>query len=143
MIEYRQAKQTDQNEIESLLNFYELPASDCAPHLDNFIVALESGELVGVGGYESCGDFGLLRSFAVSADHKGNGVAESIFNIVYEHAAKQGKTTLYLLTTTAVGYFKKMGFVECPRSECPDPIKSTKQFTELCPGSATTMFRAL
>jgi len=143
MIEYKQAKQSDLADIEALLKYYDLPASDCSEHLANFVVALADGKLVGVGGFESCGDYGLVRSFAVAPEFKGNGIAETLFKKVYDQALTQGKTSLYLLTTTASGYFEKLGFSECSRSNFPEPVQLTKQFSELCPGSAVTMTLAL
>jgi len=143
MIEYKQAETANLAEIETLLKYYDLPASDCFLHLENFVVAFAEGKLVGVGGFESCGNYGLVRSFAVSPEFKGNGIAESIFKIVYDLALEQGKESLYLLTTTAADYFKKLGFSECVRSNCPEPIKHTKQFLELCPSSAITMLLEL
>ncbi|WP_321530689.1 arsenic resistance N-acetyltransferase ArsN2 [uncultured Desulfuromonas sp.] len=143
MIEYKHAVTSDLAEIETLLTYYDLPASDCFLHLENFVVAFADGMLVGVGGFESCGNYGLVRSFAVSPEFKGHGIAKSLFQMVYDLALEQGKESLYLLTTTASDYFKKLGFSECVRSNCPEPITCTKQFSELCPGSAITMLLAL
>jgi len=126
-------------EIEILLKRYDLPASDCIFHLENFVVAIHDGKLVGVGGFESCSGYGLLRSFAVSPKFKGQGIAEHIFETVYSNALRQEKTSLYLLTTTAASYFEKFGFSKCDRSSCPESIKRTKQFSEFCPESAITM----
>ncbi|WP_428033650.1 arsenic resistance N-acetyltransferase ArsN2 [Amphritea sp.] len=143
MIEYKQAEKSDLAEIGTLLRYYDLPASDCFLHIENFVVAFAEGTLVGVGGFESCGNYALVRSFAVSPAFKGKGIARSIFQMVYGQALAQGKEALYLLTTTASDYFKKLGFSECVRSNCPEPIRSTRQFSELCPGSAITMWLAL
>lgn len=143
MIEYRQAAKSDLADIKALLVNHDLPASDLSRHLENFVVACDDGRLVGVGGFESCDDFGLVRSFAVSPSFEGKGIAGKIFDIVRENALNQGKSALYLFTTTATGYFEQLGFSACNRVSCPEPIKRTKQFSELCPGSATLMSLAL
>lgn len=142
-MEYLKAQKSDLSEIESLLEYYDLPASDCSAHLENFILAKEDGKLVGVGGFENCGNYGLIRSFAVLPEYKGNGIAGRVFKIICEDASQLGMSALYLLTTTASGYFKNLGFSECNRMDCPESIRHTRQFSELCPSSAVTMFRAL
>ncbi len=143
MIEYKKANQTHLAQITLLLERKDLPASDCLPHLENFVVALDGAKVVGVGGFESCENLGLLRSFAVLPENRGLGIAEAIFKILCSEALEQGKSTLYLLTTTAANYFEKLGFEACERTDCPAEIKRTKQFAELCPDSATTMVRSI
>lgn len=143
MIAYKKADRSDLGAIESLLKQYDLPASDCLPHLEHFVVAFSEGTFVGVGGLERCGEYGLIRSFAVSPDYTGRGIAERLFERVHQHALAQGMVSLYLLTTTADRYFKKRGFSECPRSSCPEPVQRSKQFAELCPDSAVAMCRVL
>ncbi len=138
-LKYRQATISDLDEIQTLLNSYELPASDCAEHLANFWVADSDNEIVAVGAFENWGDFGLLRSFAVRPTHSGLGIAEEIFGRVKRSALAADIKKFYLLTTTADKYFEKLGFVACNRTEVPDSIQATKQFSDLCPASATVM----
>lgn len=138
-MKYRQASLADLREIEKLLEVSNLPPSDCAPHIDNFIVAELDGTIIGAGGFERCGELALLRSFAVRADHKNNRIAEKIFQLVKDRATDSGIQQFYLLTTTASHYFKRLGFSVCSRRDLPVQIKQTKQFEELCPSGATAM----
>jgi amino-acid N-acetyltransferase len=46
---------------------------------------------------------------------------------------------LYLLTTTAERYFPSFGFVKTTRESVPDEIKTSVEFREACPASATVM----
>jgi len=138
-VKYRQASLADLKEIEKLLEGSNLPASDCAPHIDNFIVAERDSTIIGVGGFERCGELALLRSFVVLADHKSNGIAEKIFQLVKDRATDSGIQQFYLLTTTASHYFMRFGFSACSRHDVPAGIKQTKQFKELCPSTATVM----
>lgn len=39
--------------------------------------------------------------------------------------------------TTAVDYFRRMGFVEQSRASAPDAIRSAAEMASNCPGSAT------
>ena len=139
IVKYRKALPTDLESIKKLLELYELPASDSKVHIGNFIVAFNEQGVVGVGGYESCGNIGLLRSVAVAQTELGKGIANKIFSLLRENAIETGIETLYLLTSTASMYFEKLGFVVCNRDNVPTPIRLTKQFRELCPSSATVM----
>ena len=142
-MEYEQAKSSNEESIKNLLESHGLPASDINDHLGNFIVAKESSEIVGVGGFEICNDYALLRSFAVNSSHKGLGIAEQIFNLVEEQAIKSGIKAFYLLTDTASQYFERLAFYECSRDIAPESIRNTKQFSGLCPDTATMMCKVL
>jgi len=138
-LKYRQAKSSDLVKICELLEIYDLPASDCKEHVSNFIVAEYNNKIIGVGGYEDCGDLGLLRSFAVRDSDKGHGIAERIFGLVKAKATVSGINQFYLLTETANKYFERLGFSPCNRDDAPSSITATKQFSELCPSTAEVM----
>ena len=46
---------------------------------------------------------------------------------------------LFLLTTTAAGYFEARGYVRVERQALPGPIRRSEEFTQLCPASAVAM----
>lgn len=138
-MKYRQAHASDLDEIQELLESYDLPATDCHENISNFFVAESGNTIICVGGFESCGSLALLRSFAVKQTHKSQGIAEEIFNLVKTKAINSGIKQFYLLTTTANKYFERLGFSACNRDEAPKSIKATKQFNELCPAAATVM----
>ena len=140
---FRPATDSDRSGIAQLLRAYDLPASDISAHLHNFIVVEDEASLIAVGGYEDCEQFGLIRSFAVKAEYKGQRIAERIFDQLTEAAVDSGKQQFYLLTTSAADYFLRLGFAICEREAVPECIKATKQFSELCPGCATVMVRDL
>lgn len=140
---YRPALTSDLDEIKNLLIHYNLPTIDCVEHIQNFVVAQNDDGLLAIGAFEHCGDAGLVRSIAVKETHKGHGIGEQIFQRIKSNALKSGITTLYLLTTDASGYFEQLGFSHCVRDEIPKLVKSTKQFTELCPATAHTMIFTL
>jgi len=107
-MEYEQAIHSDLYAIKDLLESYGLPAGDFKDHLINFIVAKESNEIIGVGGYETSKEYALLRSFAVKTSHKGLGGAEKIFKSVEEQAINSGVKGFYLLTDTATMMYKDL-----------------------------------
>ena len=139
-MEYRQATDADLAGIETLLKDNDLPFSDCGEHIDNFILKEEKNEIIGIGCIEIYGSHGLIRSFVVAREHRGNGIAKDILHIIKDKVFDSGVTGLYLLTETANEYFNKLGFKAVERSEVPESIKKTKQFNELCPSSAVVMY---
>ena len=54
-----------------------------------------------------------------------------------------GVTTLYLLTNTADGLFRQLGYVDTTRTMAPDAIRATSQFSGLCPASSLLMSKPL
>ena len=125
IVKYAWAHESDLPDIESLLSSHELPAGDCLPHLDNFVVVRENGDLVAVGGFEVCGDYALLRSFAVTPYFRGKGIARRVFGMLAEKATTGGLAGFYLLTTTAREYFSLLGFEVCERESSPAAIRRT------------------
>lgn len=144
MVKIRSATTSDIPAIESLLLDSQLPSESVREHIANFFVAKDEGKLVGVGGFEDCGaGIGLLRSFAVLPEWRNRGIARQLHEHVVKRARRSGISGLYLLTTTAQGYFAKHGFASVARDEAPEAIRNTRQFRELCPDSAVLMFRSV
>ena len=143
MTTLRAAATGDLAAIRTLLGAAGLPSEDVADHLAHFVVAEDGVQVVGVGGLEACGAYGLIRSFAVAADYRGQGIAHSLFERLWEHAGELGMEALYLLTTGAADYFARLGFAVVARDEVPQAIRATRQFANLCPASAVLMRRPL
>lgn len=97
------------------------------------------GPLVGVIGLEVHGTVGLVRSMAVDPDHRGQGLASSLFD---ELAAWwNGQGPLVLLTETAEGFFARRGFRVVDRDALPQAVHASAEFQGLCPVSARAMIR--
>ena len=58
-------------------------------------------------------------------------------------AQSQGAKEMYLLTTTAVRFFERLGFVRVEREAAPVTIQRTQEFATLCPSSSTVMMKQL
>ncbi|HEY8310016.1 MAG TPA: hypothetical protein VIG47_05635, partial [Gemmatimonadaceae bacterium] len=50
---------------------------------------------------------------------------------------------LYLLTTTAEGYFPRFGFTRISRETASDGVRNSVEFRDACPASATVMVRPM
>ncbi len=59
-------------------------------HLRHFLLAKKDGMLVGVIGLEVLGEFGLLRSLAVTFDHRGKGIGNLLNERMLAYARLQG-----------------------------------------------------
>lgn len=130
--------------VEALLAGAQLPVADLGSSRSLTLLGMrDGGRLVGVVGVEVYGRVGMLRSLAVEPAHRKTGLGTTLATSAEAWAAEQGIETLYLLTTTAAQFFARRGYVAVPRSEAPQAIAATAQFSALCPASSTLMRRAL
>jgi amino-acid N-acetyltransferase len=106
-----------------------------------FVVREDDGRVVGVAGLEIHGDDGLLRSVAVDADYRGQGLASSLVEAAMERAKRVSLRSVYLLTTDARDYFARHGFADCPRDEAPAAIRESWEYRSGCPSTAAFMKR--
>ena len=92
---------------------------------------------------ERFGPVGLLRSLAVSMGARGRGLGRALVSAMEDEARAAGVADIYLLTTTADRFFSKLGYVRIGRDEAPVAIRSTAQFSALCPSSAVVMRKSV
>ena len=134
----------DESGIKALLGTCELPSDDInASHLTDFIVIQDAGQIAGSVGLEVCGDFGLLRSLALSESLRGQGLGIQLVKHIEGNARSRQIRSLYLLTTTADRFFTRNGYQAIPRESAPAPIQETAEFQSICPDSAVCMFKEL
>lgn len=104
-----------------------------------YVVALDGERLVGVAGVERYERCGLLRSVAVVPELRSTGVGARLVQEALARAAPHGLDEVYLLTTTAPAFFRKLGFHEVDRANVPAPVRASAEFASLCPASAVCM----
>lgn len=104
-----------------------------------YVVALDGDRLVGVAGVERYERWGLLRSVAVVLELRSTGVGARLVQEALARAATQGLDEVYLLTTTAPAFFRKLGFHDVDRANAPAPVRASAEFASICPASATCM----
>jgi amino-acid N-acetyltransferase len=142
-ITLQQADADDLDLVEELLDANDLPHRDVREKPGRFFVGSVDGTLVGVGGIEACGEDGLLRSVVVEESVRGAGYGTALCDELEAQAAADGIDALYLLTTTAAGFFEARGYEAIDRNEAPPLIRQTTEFEDLCPASATCMKKSL
>ncbi len=129
--------------VERLLEANDLPSADVRDAPARFYVGYDDAAPVGVGGVEAYGADGLLRSVVVERSARGGGYGTALCEALEAEARTGGVEALYLLTTTAAGFFARRGYREVDRADAPAAVRETAQFAEFCPASATCMHKPL
>jgi amino-acid N-acetyltransferase len=137
------AQADDAEAIRALLEAHQLPVAGLSEHLQTMLVAKLHGTLVGSAGLEMYTGGALLRSVAVSPDHQGQHLGRDLTSAAIDLARTMGAPAIYLLTTTAEGYFPKFGFERIQRSDVPTSVQTSVEFTAACPASAVVMRKTL
>ncbi|MBI2839547.1 MAG: GNAT family N-acetyltransferase [Acidobacteria bacterium] len=136
---FASARPIDLPGVRSLLSDAGLPSEDIEPHIGHFILAKNGAGLVGCVGLEPAGALGLLRSLAVASGFRGGGLGHELCDRLTRQARNLGVKELYLLTTSAEGFFAKRGFARIERRDAPDAIRATEEFRTCCPSTAVCM----
>jgi amino-acid N-acetyltransferase len=124
-----------------LLRRCRLPLDGVAEWLGtNYVVARDADDvMVGVAGAEVYGSAGLLRSVAVADACRRRGLGQRLVENRIDWARRRGLTELYLLTTTAAGFFPRLGFAVVQRTSAPPSVQASPEFAMVCPSSAVAM----
>jgi len=127
-----------------ILTDAKLPTSDITEErLGYFFGCGSELNLEGVVGIEAYGEFALLRSLAVVPARRGAGVGTALVAHAEQSALHQGVRWLYLLTTTAETFLKRLGYALLSRDEAPLSIRNTKEFSDICPANSAFMVKHL
>jgi amino-acid N-acetyltransferase len=125
--------------ILSLLEERGLPEDGLEDHLGTALVAREGGRVVGSAALELHRSGALLRSVAVEADRRGQGLGQRLAREALALARERGAERAYLLTETADGFFPRFGFRPIGRAEVPEDVRGFVEFVSACPESARAM----
>jgi len=137
-------RQPDAAQVRRLAELAGLPTADlAAADLSHFFGCGAMDRPHGVVGLELLGTEALLRSLAVDAGARGSGNGRALVAAAEQHARGSGVGSIYLLTTTAAGFFERLGYARVEREGAPPAIRRTREFGELCPASATFMVKHL
>ncbi len=126
-------------QVLELLEQHGLPTEGVVDHLGTAIVALKDGRVIGTAALELYGDDALLRSVAIDRSARGQGLGARLTRRALDLARRRAVKTVYLLTETAAAYFPRFGFEPIARSEVPQAVRSSVEFTSACPMGACVM----
>lgn len=129
----------DLTAIFRLLNHYNLITQDIDFNNQYFLGLKQQQNCIAIGALEFYRPYALIRSVAVSEKEKHKGYAKQICKALFQHALSENIIELYLLTETAEEFFSRQGFEIIDRNTAPQIIKSTSQFSTLCPDDARVM----
>jgi amino-acid N-acetyltransferase len=136
------ARAEDVADVLRLLETNHLPTDGLTEHWPTTIVARDGNRIVGSAALEVYADGALLRSVAVDPSMHGRGLGGALVAAALDLANRRGIPALYLLTTTAEGFFPRFGFTRITRGEVPPGVQQSVEFTSACPASAVVMRRA-
>jgi len=139
----KKAVSEDLNLIEKLLKENDLPYEDIGSKIDCIFKAYTSSGMVGIGGVQIYGKYGLLRSLVIEESFRGKGYGKEFYSKLMDYARMQGVKELYLLTLTAADFFEKFGFERINRQTVPESISQTTEFMSLCPVTAVCMMKKI
>lgn len=128
----------------AILGAAALPASDLTDaHMEHFFYCGSAAEPSGLVGLEICGADALLRSLVVAANRRSSGIGSALVAQAELHARALGVRSIFLLTTTAEGFFNRLGYIAAAREDAPAAIRNTREFADICPASSAFLIKQL
>jgi amino-acid N-acetyltransferase len=125
-----------------LIKKNDLHADDISDKTNLFVME-ENNDVIGTVGIELYGDEALLRSLSVDTEKRSLGIGKQLVDFVENYAARQRVSNIYLLTTTAENFFHKKGYAVVSREDVPEIIRTSSEFSKVCPASAIVMKKQL
>jgi len=129
--------------VRALLTAHHLPLDGLEDHVATLLVARQDDAVVGSAALEVYRDGALLRSVVVSADLQGRGLWRDLTDAAIRMARDLEVAHIFLLTTTAEGFFPKFGFDRIDRRTVPASVQQSAEFRGACPSSAVVMRKSL
>lgn len=125
----RAAEEKDIESIHGLINYYALQGvilersrEDIRANLENFIVAEDSGSVIGAATfYDYGGTLKEVRSFAIDRQYQGRGIGSALLKKLIENIGGKGSTRIFTLTYKPE-FFSKNGFTVVSKDDFPEKI---------------------
>jgi len=137
-------RQPPESQVRRMLGNAQLPSADLTPgHLEHFFGCGSEQAPKGVVGLEIYGSEALLRSLVVDETSRGHGCGKALVAAAERYARDCGVRRIYLLTTTAPKFFEGLGYHALARDQAPACIRTTSEFSGLCPTSSAFMVKDL
>ena len=127
----------------SLLASEGLPTDDLQDEGRTFYRIIIDKTPVGFVGMEGEGDNLLLRSLVIDPARRSAGIGQRAVRAIEAKARANGACCLHLLTNTAADFFRRNGYQDRKREEAPQAVIRSREFSELCPASASYLVKKL
>ena len=95
----------------------------------------------GFGGLEIHAGDSLLRSIVTLPPVRRMGIGSAIVGALEGEARALKCRSIYLVTTSEAGFFGRLGYAACARSDVPEAIRQSSHFGSLCCASGTVMVK--
>jgi amino-acid N-acetyltransferase len=125
--------------LQALITGSGLPLDGLADHLTTTLIARDGDNIIGSAALEVYGDAALLRSVAVAATHRSQGLGQQLTALALELARSRNVREVYLLTETAAEFFPRFGFAPLLRDAVTPAVQQSVEFQSACPASALVM----
>jgi amino-acid N-acetyltransferase len=130
--------------VRNVLGSAGLPTEDLSePQLEHFFFVGTAVAPTALVGAEIFGEHALLRSLTVNADQREHGLGSLLVARLEQYARECGVRQIFLLTTTARDFFARRGYESFARESAPPAIRTTREFTDICPASSAFMAKVL
>jgi amino-acid N-acetyltransferase len=140
----RPARPEDLDAVLALVGNSGLPTAGIADAFPAaYSVVRDGSGIAAVAGLEVHGDVGLLRSVAVNPALRTAGLGRVLVEDRLRVAAEHDLRAVYLLTTTAADYVRRLGFNDTRREDAPAELQRSSEFASVCPSSATCLAKQL
>jgi N-acetylglutamate synthase-like GNAT family acetyltransferase len=121
-----------------------LPADDIGdPHVLFWRFETRANVPAGFGGLEVHNSHALLRSVVTLPPVRRVGMGTAIVGALEIEARALKCSSVYLVTTSAAGFFGRLGYSSCSRQHVPQAIRDSPHFSAPCCASATVMLKNL
>lgn len=135
---------SDKTDLIKLLEKENLPTSDIELNeIKRFFGVYINNNIIGAVGLEIYKDTSLLRSLVINSSYRGKGLGKKLIYFAEDFVKEKKIKNIFLLTSTAEKFFLNQNYKIIERSEAPKDIKSTSQFSSLCPSSSSFMMKNL
>ena len=135
----RTATSADLAAVLELLEANKLPLAGVKDHLEHYWLEFANENLIACAGLELHNQAGLLRSVAVSENHRSHQLGTRLVQAVLEYAKANHLSSISLLTQTAQDYFPRFGFQISTRDMLPASLHASAEFRGACPDAAIAM----
>ncbi|MEW5850893.1 MAG: arsenic resistance N-acetyltransferase ArsN2 [Myxococcota bacterium] len=133
----------EQPAVAALLEGAGLPVPSVEDGPVRMLVVRHQGQPVACLGWEQHGVDALLRSVTVHPAHQKQGLGKALVEHARVALRRRGVTEVYLLTTSAAEYFRRLGFEPIPRDEAPASVRATHEFRSRACATAVLMHQRL
>lgn len=125
--------------IATLLHEGGLIAGAARERIGRTVVAEADRQVVGTAAWEPVDGTGLLRSVAVSKEHRRSGTGMLVVAGALRRILEAGVRDVYLMTENAEPFFAACGFRRVEREELPEAVLDHPQVTRECSIAAAAM----